>query len=111
MISFTKAGKALNYLSNIDELQNDLSLVPVFIFLDLNMPLINGFQFIEIYEKLSTYIRTNCKIVILTSSLNKNDETKFANNKNVIAFLHKPLLNSNIVELMELKNENLNKIK
>ena len=110
VIAYTKASDALKYLSELDELKSDLKPLPSIIFLDLNMPLINGFQFLELYEKLSNFIKSKCKIVILSSSVNPNDKTLIAKNKNIISFLHKPLLNSNFQELNALLKENASTI-
>ena len=89
VIAYTKAGNALKYLSDLDELKNDETPIPSLIFLDLNMPMINGFKFLEIYEKLSDFIKSRCKIIVLTSSVCPNDRD-LLENKNILAFLHKP---------------------
>jgi CheY-like chemotaxis protein len=106
IISFKKAGNAIKYLSDLDEKQNDDSAIPSLIFLDINMPLINGFQFIEIYENFSSYIKSRCKIVILTNTINPIEINQINNNKNILAFLNKPLIDSNFVKIHELLREN-----
>lgn len=111
VLAYTKASDALKYLSELDELKSDLKPVPSILFLDLNMPLINGFQFLELYEKLSDYIKSSCKIVVLSSSVNPNDKALASSNKHIISYLHKPLLNSNFQELNTLLKENSTSIK
>ncbi|MCX6296137.1 MAG: response regulator [Bacteroidetes bacterium] len=106
VISFKKVGNAIKYLSDLDEQQNDDSAIPSLIFLDINMPLINGFQFIEIYENFSSYIKSRCKIVILTNTINPIEINQINNNKNILAFLNKPLIDSNFVKIHELLREN-----
>ncbi|MGZ4054908.1 MAG: response regulator [Bacteroidia bacterium] len=103
---FTKASEALEYLSDVDEKQNDSEL-PSLIFLNLNMPLINGFQFLELFDKLSSFARSKTKIIILNSSSNANDIILSKKNKNVIAFLQKPLSKSNLNELDIIMKKNL----
>jgi CheY-like chemotaxis protein len=104
-VTFTKAAKAMKYLSEIDEEKKSTSEIPFIIFLDLNMPLINGFQFLEVFEQLSDFIKSRCKIVILTSSINPNDIIKCKENKNVLTFLNKPLIKNNFEEInLCLKN-------
>jgi CheY-like chemotaxis protein len=99
VVTFTKAAEALKYLSDIDEKQDNPSKIPAFIFLDLNMPLVNGFQFLEIFDKLSPYIKLNSQIIILTSSANPSDIIQTDINKNVLTFLQKPLLKINLDEI------------
>lgn len=112
VIAFTKAGVALEYISDLDEKQDTEAEVPSFIFLDLNMPLINGFQFLEIFDKLSPFIKSKTKIVILTSSANPNDIIQTGIHKNVLTFLQKPLLKSNLDELgISLKDKSKISIK
>ena len=68
------------------------------------MPLINGFQFMEIYERLPSIIYSRCKIVILTSSLNPADRHEAILNKHILAFFNKPLISEHFSELNELLN-------
>ena len=49
---------------------------PDFILLDINMPLGNGWEFLEEYEKLSTDINKSTVILMLTTSLRDNDQNR-----------------------------------
>lgn len=88
-IEIKNSGKsALEYL---EENQNDLEKIPNLIFLDINMPIVDGFVFLIEFEKFPANIKDKCKIIILSSSDNKRDIDKIINNKLVIKFLTKPL--------------------
>ena len=88
----TNANSALEFLKNIEALKNDvISLLPSHVFLDINMPVSDGFYFLEEFNKLPAEITAEVKIVMLTSSLNPNDEVKSGSYKNVTSFLSKPL--------------------
>lgn len=56
------------------------------------MPGINGFQFLEAYEKLPVIVQDTCSIMILSSSLDPEDHKKAADNRWVIDFVNKPLV-------------------
>ncbi len=100
VFSHTSAKSALEYLRSIDRVPSDVSdFLPELIFLDINMPIMDGFQFLEEFEKLSKKVKDNCKIVLLTSSLNPRDLTEAKKNSHVYKYLNKPLTESNIMEL------------
>jgi len=61
------------------------------LFLDLNMPRINGWEFLERYEKFSEEVKRQINIYILSSSIDQRDRSKAEDNKNVEGFISKPL--------------------
>ncbi|MEO1049786.1 MAG: response regulator [Bacteroidota bacterium] len=88
-VEVKNSGKsALDYLK---ENQNNLERLPNLIFLDINMPIVDGFVFLYEFEKFNENIRDKCKVIILSSSDNKRDIDKIVNNNHVIKFITKPL--------------------
>lgn len=104
--TYINSRDALNYLSDIDELNYTINHIPSIIFLDLNMPLTNGFQFMEIYARLPSFIHSRCKIVILTSSLDPADKLQAIVDKHILAFFNKPLSIEHFSHLNELMLNN-----
>lgn len=88
----TNGLSALEFLNNLYVKKETLEeMLPEVIFVDLNMPIINGFQFIEkFYEMPKEFVETS-KIVILTSSLNAEDREIAKRLRPNIIFLNKPL--------------------
>src|ERR1044071_4867378 len=64
---------------------------PTVIFLDINMPILDGFQFLAELEKFDFDFVKRLRVVMLTSSINPADQEKALKSKLVSAFLHKPL--------------------
>ncbi len=63
----------------------------IVLFLDINMPEINGWDFLEMYEKLDNGIKKDIRIFLLSSSINQMDIDKAKADKNVVDFISKPL--------------------
>jgi len=81
------ADLALDYLSKLT-VQEDY---PEIIFLDLNMPIKNGFAFLAEFENLSQELKSFCKIVVLSSSISPDDINKASTNLHVFKYVNKPL--------------------
>ena len=91
---------ALDYL---EENKDDSELLPDIIFLDINMPIVDGFVFLYEYEKFSTQLKDKCRVIILSSSDNKRDIDKIVNNDYVIKFVTKPLTEKTLEEIREIE--------
>ena len=87
---------ALDYL---DENKDNVEMLPEIIFLDINMPIVDGFVFLYEFEKFNDTIKDKCKVIILSSSDNKRDIDKIVNNDYVIKFITKPLTETALEEI------------
>ncbi len=65
--------------------------LPRLIFLDLNMPIMDGWEFLEEFHKLSYSLRKMIKVIVLTTSLNPDDRSKAESLTEIIGYLNKPL--------------------
>jgi CheY-like chemotaxis protein len=73
--------------------------VPNWVFLDINMPIVSGFHFLDEIEKLEPGYLDNMKVVILSNSINPSDVKKAKSYSRVKHFLQKPLKFSDFEKL------------
>ncbi|MBF9239649.1 response regulator [Hymenobacter sp. BT683] len=74
---------------------------PVLVLLDLNMPVVDGFEFLKAFQALPSVQQRSAVVVVLTSSLNTQDMDR-SNNLPVAGFLTKPLDKVKIDSLLHL---------
>jgi len=79
------------YVEQALEKLNQESAKPGIIFLDINMPGMNGWDFMKEFEKLPAAQKKETSVVILTTSENPNDLAKGRKNPYIRGFLLKPL--------------------
>ncbi|HTF82010.1 MAG TPA: response regulator, partial [Cytophagales bacterium] len=79
--------EALNYITEQD-LKQDKSGI---ILLDLNMPNLNGWEFLEQYSAFSHKVKSRYKIFILSTNNNNDDQTYALNHLDVSGYIVKPL--------------------
>ena len=98
-LAFINGDEAIKYFQQLNEMDYTPDKIPAVIFLDLNMPIIGGWEFLEKMQDKFTYQFTGIKVVILSSSVNPDEKQLADDNPNVIAFLKKPLTLDMINEL------------
>lgn len=90
--AITSAREALDYLTFSGKYADDVAAArPGIIFLDINMPGMSGWDFMEEYRKLDEAHKMRAIVIMLTTSLNPDDELMAAENREIVTFMHKPL--------------------
>jgi CheY-like chemotaxis protein len=84
--SFISAREGLKYLNSCDA-----GLFPEIIFLDINMPVMDGWEFLDEFQKMPEHLIQHCSVIMLTSSIDINDIEKAKLYKSVREFMSKPL--------------------
>jgi CheY-like chemotaxis protein len=95
-----------NYLNGrdvIDEIRADFDkrdMPLTIILLDLRMPVMSGFQFVDEFEKFPLDIKRKYQIHILSSSKNANDLYRILTYDTVISIIEKPFSREKLLELL-----------
>lgn len=74
---------------------------PSLIFLDINMPRMNGWEFLDAYKKLTTEQQAEHIVVMLSTSANPDDLQRATDNPFVKEYRSKPLTEEMLLELLE----------
>lgn len=86
--------EALQYFENLkkEKEANNVVSEPQLIFLDLNMPIMNGWEFLDIFSKSDYYtIFPEVKVIVLSSTIDPRDIEKAKQYPMVLNFLSKPI--------------------
>lgn len=99
VLSYFNGSDALKGLIELDSTltKNDL----VFVFLDINMPGIDGWFFLEEFNKIQSTLNGDFKIFVLSSSVNSDDIEKAKDNINITNYFAKPLMIEGILALKD----------
>jgi len=79
--------EALNHLSII----KNSNRYPDIIILDINMPMVNGFDFLKLFEQNHWNECKGCKVVVLSNSVEDLQKAKSLSFQSVVGFIQKPL--------------------
>lgn len=92
--------EGINWFSNHFKTKADRSLAPKIIFLDLNMPVMNGWDFLHEYEMKYADRLPETRVVIVSSTVNPEDFSRANRHELVIDFIHKPMTTEGLIDLM-----------
>ena len=91
---------ALNYFQRLQQSQS--TEIPQLIFLDLNMPVMGGWEFLDLFSALEDQYSKSIKVIVLSSTIDPQDIEKAKSYSNVIGFRSKPISKEMLDELIPL---------
>ncbi|MCX2452222.1 response regulator [Pedobacter sp. PLR] len=107
--AITSAREALDYLTFTGKYEQDVEeMRPGIIFLDINMPGMSGWDFMEEYRKIEASRKSKIIVVMLTTSLNPDDELMASADHEIMNYLHKPLNEDAFVKIAGKYFEEIN---
>lgn len=98
-INIARNGReALNFIKN--NCSTKTAYCPELILLDINMPIMDGFEFLEEFEKLPYRQNDPIRVILLTTSTNLKDVEK-AKKYKVAGYIEKPLTEEKFIEILK----------
>lgn len=91
IFDYNSASAALEYLA---ENQENTDLLPQIIFIDIYMPLMDGFEFLENYKLLSPTLTDHCKVIMVSSTIDDRDISRAKQDQSISLFAVKPITKS-----------------
>ncbi len=95
---FGNGREAITYL---EEVANNADALPEVIFLDLNMPILDGWGFLEEYIKLKPNLSKKINLYIITTSVSPMDFKKAKSYSEVSDFIVKPMAKERFIEIIK----------
>lgn len=99
VICFNNAKDALAYLHSV---KNDPDEFPGMIFLDIYMPIMSGFEFLDKYMELPAKAVDHCVVIMISSTFKAEDSERMNKYPVIKKFLYKPFSVRMLAELQEL---------
>ena len=91
MVEAINGVEAIKFYEKLDIGVIPIDNLPEIVLLDLNMPIMDGWDFFETFNKRFPLFFIKTKIFILSSSINPADKARANKEKNIEAFIEKPL--------------------
>jgi CheY-like chemotaxis protein len=99
IVACSSARQGLKYLE--ETLTDSGKEVPTVIFLDINMPVMNGWDFLDQYKQMTPLQDKNIILIMLSSSSSSSDVTRAQSYPQVSDYITKPLTAAHLQQIKE----------
>ncbi len=82
---------AIDAIEHFKKVADDVSQIPDVIFLDINMPVMDGWNFIEEFSKLKPSLKKKVTIYMVSSSIDPHDIEKAKSTSGIAQYIVKPI--------------------
>jgi two-component system, chemotaxis family, chemotaxis protein CheY len=97
ILQFDNGEEALDFLRHH---ARESDTLPDYIFLDINMPFVDGWMFLDDYAHLKTNLSKPIEIFMVSSSIDPRDMDRARQNANVREYIIKPVTREKFIELL-----------
>lgn len=94
-------GNGLDAINFLKENRHNVEVLPEIILLDLSMPIMNGWQFLEEFTKLNPSLGKKITIYICSSSISHDDITRAKSINEVSDYIIKPITKHKLIDLIK----------
>jgi CheY-like chemotaxis protein len=94
--TFTDPEAGLEFIRSLGAVAGEFEAI---LFLDLNMPVLTGWDVLKRFEKLPDSVKEHVKIFILSSSVDIRDKQRASTSPLVLGFIEKPLTMQHVQSL------------
>ncbi|MFD0863461.1 response regulator [Sungkyunkwania multivorans] len=101
LLVFRNGREALSYFDSLSE-DFDAKKIPDIIFLDLNMPIMDGWQFIKAFGEVRQKLDKKVELYLVSSSIDPRDLQKANGIEEISDYLLKPLKINDIEQIFEI---------
>jgi two-component system chemotaxis response regulator CheY len=98
IVSFFEGKSAIEYLG---QNENSSDVLPDIILLDINMPIMNGWEFLAAFDILVDIIEKDISVFVVSSSIDPNDKYRALSRTYVKDYISKPLANDFLKRLVK----------
>lgn len=98
ILQFENGEEALSFLKEHAE---ETESLPDFIFLDINMPYVDGWMFLEDFATLKFELKKEISIFMVSSSIDPKDVNRAKGNANVLEYIIKPVSREKLIEVLK----------
>jgi CheY-like chemotaxis protein len=87
ILDFSNGSEAIDYLKS----PAFAGKLPDIIFVDINMPIMDGWEFTQNFEEIKSHLGKNIALYAISSSIDLNDISRAKNNPAIIDYILKPI--------------------